>query len=267
MSDRHFLGSAERLCRGSRPTRRPPSTAPGRARARELALGARELRAAAGHLRAQLAPSCARARRPGSSRRRARRSRRHHHDDAIATGHRLSPPCSRPASSDGDGRGARDRRRGAGSGVEGDRHGEDGVVSAGTAAAAAAAGGASAGGLVELCSVTFADAVDQAQALERLRDGGLAGRAAAEGEGRDAARRGGGGRRRWPRAVEPDAGGGGGARRSPDPVRSCPSARRSRHRSGSTRPNSWKAWAQSKRVSTSWATAFARCSRSATKLV
>ena len=36
---------------------------------------------------------------------------------------------------------------------------------------------------------------------------------------------------------------------------------------GSTRPSSWKAWAQSKRASTSWETACTRSSRSATKLV
>ena len=35
----------------------------------------------------------------------------------------------------------------------------------------------------------------------------------------------------------------------------------------STRPNSWKACAQSKRVSTSEATAWARCSRNAAKVV
>src|SRR5713101_6646913 len=36
---------------------------------------------------------------------------------------------------------------------------------------------------------------------------------------------------------------------------------------GRTRPNSWKAWAQSKRESTSELTAFTRCSRMAAKLV
>jgi hypothetical protein len=36
---------------------------------------------------------------------------------------------------------------------------------------------------------------------------------------------------------------------------------------GSTRPSSWKACAQSKRELTSWETAWTRCSRSATKLV